>query len=78
MTFLGWSYIHGQNCNVSLGPNQYVCNNINSTPVTANNVSGFSNNPIYNWTVNGNNVSGNNSITIQFNNNSPNPQERLF
>ena len=74
ITFFGWSYIHGQNCNVSLGPNQYVCNNINSTPVTANNVSGFGNNPNYNWTVNGNNVNGNNSITIQFNNNSPNPQ----
>ena len=59
MTFLGWSYIHGQNCNVSLGPDVYVCAGSGPVTITANATGQGT--VTYSWTINNNPIGGNNS-----------------
>ena len=63
-----------QICNVNLGPNVYLCPGSGTLTINTSNVNGFNQNPIFDWNVNGNNTNGNNSISIAYNNNSPNPQ----
>lgn len=72
--FFTFSALFSQNCNVSLGPDIYVCQGSGQVTITANNVWGFNQNPIYDWTINGINTNGNNSINVNYTNNSPNPQ----
>ena len=59
MTFLGWSYIHGQNCNVVLGPDVYVCAGSGPVTITANATGQGT--VTYSWTINNNPIGGNNS-----------------
>ena len=59
ITFFGWSYIHGQNCNVSLGPDVYVCAGSGPVTITANATGQGT--VTYSWTINNNPIGGNNS-----------------
>ena len=71
MTFLGWSYIHGQNCNVVLGPDVYVCAGSGPVTITANATGQGT--VTYSWTINNNPIGGNNSTLTVTSNGVNNP-----